>query len=131
MFNLTFYIIVKFSFILLYLFQNLIEKLITRFKNNVNHYKDIGCAWDVFKTLREKTIFFCKSESQKRKSEIQVLDQKLKSLNVKEDDLCGDLESNVLDPKHNEIAKTNLENVYFVKARGVQIRSYSSMGRTR
>jgi hypothetical protein len=39
------------------------------------------------KTLREKTICFCKSESQKRKSEIKVLEQKLKSLNVKEDDL--------------------------------------------
>jgi hypothetical protein len=38
------------------------------------------------KTLREKTIFFCKSESQKRKREIQVLEPKLKSLNVKEDD---------------------------------------------
>jgi flagellar motility protein MotE (MotC chaperone) len=30
---------------------------------------------------------FCKSESQKRKSEIKVPEQKLKSLNVKEDDL--------------------------------------------
>jgi hypothetical protein len=60
----------------------------------------LGC---IQKHLEKKTIFFCKSESQKRKSEIQVLDQKLKSLNVKEDDLCGDLESNVLNPKHNEI----------------------------
>jgi hypothetical protein len=42
------YIIVKFSFILLYFFQNFIENPITRFKNNVNQYKDIGCAWDVF-----------------------------------------------------------------------------------
>jgi hypothetical protein len=46
MFNITFYIIVKFSFIF---FENLIENLITCFKNNVNQYKDIGCAWDVFK----------------------------------------------------------------------------------
>ena len=56
MFNLTFYIIVKFSFI--YSFQNPIENLITRFKKNINQYKDI----------------FCKSESQKRKSEIKVLE---------------------------------------------------------
>jgi hypothetical protein len=46
MFNITFYIIVKFSFIF---FENLIENLITCFKNNVNQYKDIGCACDVFK----------------------------------------------------------------------------------
>jgi hypothetical protein len=46
MFNITFYIIVKFSFIF---FENLIENLITCFKNNVNQYKDIGCAWYVFK----------------------------------------------------------------------------------
>jgi hypothetical protein len=32
-------------------------------------------------------------------------------------------ESNVLNPKHNEIEKENLENLYFVKARGAQIRS--------
>ena len=64
-------------------YQNL-ENLITRFKNNINQYKDIGCAWDVFKnTVREKTINVCKSESQKRKSEIKVLEQKLKSSNVK------------------------------------------------
>jgi uncharacterized protein YutD len=87
MFNLTFYIIVKFSFILLYFFQNLIENLITRFKNNINQYKDIGCAWVALKKLREKTICFCKSQIQKRKSEIKVLERKLKSLNVKEDDL--------------------------------------------
>jgi uncharacterized protein YutD len=49
-------------------------------KNNINQYKDIGCAWDVFKnTAREKTITFCKLESQKRKSEIKVLEQKLKA----------------------------------------------------
>ena len=60
------------------------------------------------KTLREKNIFLCKSESQKRKSEIQVLEQKLKSLNVKEDNV---------NPKNNEIEK-KIENLYFVKARG-------------
>jgi hypothetical protein len=59
-------------------FQYLIENLTTRFKNNINQYKDIGCARDVFKnTVREKTINFSKSESQKRKSEIKVLEQKL------------------------------------------------------
>ena len=35
--------------------------------------------------MHSKTICFCMSESQKRKSEIQVLEQKLKILNVKED----------------------------------------------
>jgi hypothetical protein len=52
MFNLTFYILVKFSFILLYFFQNLIENLITRFKNNVNQYTNIGCAWDAYLPTR-------------------------------------------------------------------------------
>ena len=37
--------------------------------------------------MHSKTILFCKSESQRRNSEIQVLKQKLESLNVKEDDL--------------------------------------------
>ena len=55
------------------------------------------------KTLRDKTIFFVSKKAKREKSEIQVLEQKLKSLNVKEDDLFGDLESNVLNPKHNEI----------------------------
>jgi hypothetical protein len=31
--------------------------------------------------------------------------------------------SNALNPKQNEIEKKNFENVYFVKARGAQIRS--------
>ena len=104
-------------------YQNLIENLITRFKNNINQYKDIGCAWDVFKnTVREKTINVCKSESQKRKSEIKVLEQKLKSLNVRKDNLCGDLENNVVKQKNYEIEE-NLENLFFVKARGAEIRS--------
>jgi hypothetical protein len=37
--------------------------------------------------MHSKTILFCKSERQRRNSEIQVLKQKLESLNVKEDDL--------------------------------------------
>jgi uncharacterized protein YutD len=37
-------------------YQNLIENLITRFKNNINQYKDIGCAWDVLKTPLEKKL---------------------------------------------------------------------------
>jgi len=45
------------------------------------------CLECIQKHLEKKTICFCKSESQKRKREIQVLEQKLKSLNVKEDDL--------------------------------------------
>ena len=37
-------------------YQNLIESLITRFKNNINQYRDIGCTYDVFKnTVREKS----------------------------------------------------------------------------
>ena len=108
---------------MLYFFQNLIENLITRFKKNINQYKDIGCAWDVFKnTVREKTITFCKLESQKRKSEIKVLEQKLKSLHVKKDNLCGDLENNVLNQTINEIEK-NFDNLYLVKEMGAQIRS--------
>ena len=75
------------------------------------------------KTLFEKkTIILCKSESQKRKREINVVEQKLTSLNVKRDNLCGDLENNVLNQKNNEIEKKNLENVYFVKAMRAQIR---------
>ena len=60
------------------------------------------------KTLLEKKklYFFCKSESQKRKGDIKVLEQKLKSLNVKKkDNLCGDFENNVLNQKNNEIEK--------------------------
>ena len=30
-------------------FQNLIENIITLLKNNINQYRDIGCASDVFK----------------------------------------------------------------------------------
>ena len=76
--------IIRFFSNLYFVNDNLIENLITSFKNNINQYKDIGCAWDVFKnTIREKTIIFCKLESQKRKIEIQVLEQKLKRLNVK------------------------------------------------
>jgi hypothetical protein len=55
--------------------------------------------------LEKKIRVIFLNKSQKRNSEIQVLDQKLNSLNVKEDDLCGDPESNVLSPKHNEIEK--------------------------
>jgi hypothetical protein len=62
------------------------------------------------------------SESQKRKSEIKVLEQKLKSSIVKKDNLCGDLENNVLNQKIYEIEE-NLENLYFVKARGAPHRS--------
>ena len=40
----------------------------------------------------------------------------------KKDNLCGDLENNVLSQKNNEIEE-NLENLYFVKARRAQIRS--------
>ena len=47
----------------------------------------------------------CKSESQKRKREIKVLEQKLKSSNVEKYNLCGDLVNNVIDQKHNEIEK--------------------------
>ena len=79
----------------------------------------LGC---IKNTVREKTINVCKSESQKRKSEIKVLEQKLKSLNVRKDNLCGDLENNVLNQKIYEIEE-NLENLYFVKARGAEIRS--------
>ena len=46
-----------------------------------------------------------------------MLEQKLNSLNVKEDDLCGDPESNVLNPKHNEIEK-KLRKFIFCKGKG-------------
>jgi hypothetical protein len=45
-----------------------------------------------------------------------VLEQKLKSLNVKKTKLCGNLENNVLNPRIYEIEE-NLENLYFVKPR--------------
>ena len=50
-----------------------------------------------------------------------MLEQKLKSC-VKKNTLCGDLENNVLNQKFTEIEE-NLENLYFVKPRGAQIRS--------
>jgi hypothetical protein len=48
-----------------------------------------------------------------------VLEQKLKSLNVKKTKLCGNLENNVLNQKNYEIEE-NLENLYFVKPRGLK-----------
>ena len=90
--------------------------------NNINQYKDIGCAWDVFKnTVREKTINFCKSESQKRKSEIQVLEQKLKSLNVKKKEkkkryLMWRSWKQCFKTK-NLWNRKKLENLYFFKSR--------------
>ena len=37
-----------------------------------------------------------------------MLEQKLKGLNVKKDDLCGDLENNVLNQTSNEIEKLTI-----------------------
>ena len=51
-----------------------------------------------------------------------MLEQKLKSLHVKKDNLCGDLENKVLNQTINEIEK-NFDNLYFVKEIGAQIRS--------
>ena len=51
-----------------------------------------------------------------------MLEQKLKSLYVKKDNLCGDHENNVLNQTINEIEK-NFDNLYFVKEMGAQIRS--------
>jgi flagellar motility protein MotE (MotC chaperone) len=63
--------------------------------------------------LEKKRKNFSKSENQKRKREIKVLEQKLKGLNVKKDNLRGDLENNVISQKNNEIEE-NLTNSYFV-----------------
>ena len=49
-------------------YQQMMEKLICKFTNNLNDFENIGVAWDIFKiTVREKTIEFCKAQSFKRK----------------------------------------------------------------
>ena len=105
-------------------YQQLIENLINEFKNNLNKYKNIGSAWDIFKNkIREKTINFCKMASSARKNEISILERKLDNLQNKINIITEN------DKNHDKIYKqiteieNNLENLYSVKAKGAQVRS--------
>ena len=104
-------------------YKNIIKGLIMKYKNKTKLTDNIGHQWDLFKIeVREHTVAYCKRNANKNKSEIHILENKIKKLNENINRNCKD---DVIKHFQEELIynECKLRKIYEIKSKGAQIRS--------
>ena len=104
-------------------YTELIVNLINKYKEKSNNKNsEIDLLWDNFKAeVRDISIQFCKEKAQKKRDEINLLENRLTVLQNLSDKTKGKNTSNII--KKIEKTEETLENLYSEKIKGNQIRS--------